>query len=69
MVHEATRLNGRLEVKEMPITATVWRLESYKFTIHLIPIIISHPSLLLALGSSLSCRLLTTDERQKRHQA
>jgi hypothetical protein len=49
-VHEATPLNGRLEAKEMPVTAMVWRLEGYKFTLHLMPITISHPSLLLTLG-------------------
>jgi hypothetical protein len=50
MVHEATLLNGRLKAEEMPIIVTVWRLEDYKFILHLMPITISHPSLLLALG-------------------
>jgi hypothetical protein len=43
-------LNGRLEAEETPVTATVWCLEGYKFTLHLMSITISHPSLLLALG-------------------
>jgi hypothetical protein len=49
-VNEATPLNGCLEVEETLVTATVWRLKGYKFTLHLMLIIISHPSLLLALG-------------------
>jgi hypothetical protein len=48
-VHEAALLNGCLEAGETPVTVTVWRLGDYKFTLHLIPITISHPSLLLAL--------------------
>jgi hypothetical protein len=50
MVHEATPLNGRLKAEETPVTTMVWRLKGYKFTLHLMPITISHPSLLLALG-------------------
>jgi hypothetical protein len=49
-VHEMTPLNGRSEVEETPVIAMVWRHQGYKFTLHLTPIIISHPSLLLALG-------------------
>jgi hypothetical protein len=45
-----TLLNGCLEIEETPVTATVLRLEGYKFTLHLILITMSHPSLLLALG-------------------
>jgi hypothetical protein len=43
-------LNGCSEVKETPLTAMVWRHQGYKFTLHLMLIIISHPSLLLALA-------------------
>jgi hypothetical protein len=43
-------LNERSEVEEMPVTVMVWRHQGYKFTLYLMPIIISHPSLLLALG-------------------
>jgi hypothetical protein len=50
MVHEMTPLNGRSEVKETLVTAMVWRHQGYKFTLHVMLIIISHPSLLLALG-------------------
>jgi hypothetical protein len=50
MVHEVTLLNGRLKTEETPVTVTVWHLEGYKCTLHLMPITISHPSLLLALG-------------------
>jgi hypothetical protein len=49
-VHETTPLNGCAEVEEMPITAMVWCLQGYKFTLHLMLISISHSSLLLALG-------------------
>jgi hypothetical protein len=45
-----TPLNGCFKVEETPVTAMVWRHQGYKFTLHLKPIIISHPSLLLALG-------------------
>jgi hypothetical protein len=50
MVHKMMPLNGRAEVKETPVTAMVWHLQCYKFTLHLMLIIISHSSLLLALG-------------------
>jgi hypothetical protein len=50
IVHEATLLNGCLEAGETPLTATVWRLGGYKFTLRLMLITISHPSLLLTLG-------------------
>jgi hypothetical protein len=49
-IHEMMPLNGCAEVEETPITAMVWRLQGYKFTLHLMLIIISHSSLLLALG-------------------
>jgi hypothetical protein len=49
-VHEATPLEGRLKAHDTPVTTTVWRLEGYKFTLYLMLIPISHPSLLLALG-------------------
>jgi hypothetical protein len=45
-----TPLNGRSKVKETLVTAMVWRHQGYKFTLHVMLIIISHPSLLLALG-------------------
>jgi hypothetical protein len=45
-----TPLNGRTEIEEMPVTVMVWRLQGYKFTLHLMQIIISYSSLLLALG-------------------
>jgi hypothetical protein len=48
-VHETTPLNGCTKVDETPITAMVWHLQGYKFTLHLTLIIISHSSLLLAL--------------------
>jgi hypothetical protein len=50
MAPETTPLNGRSEVEETPVTAMVWHHQGYKFTLHLMLIIISHPSLLLALG-------------------
>jgi hypothetical protein len=43
-------LNGCAEVEETLVTTMVWRLQGYKFTHHLVLIIISHSSLLLALG-------------------
>jgi hypothetical protein len=49
-VHEITPLNGRVEVEETPVTVMMWHLQGYKFTLHLILIIISHSSLLLAFG-------------------
>jgi hypothetical protein len=49
-VHKMTHLNERSKIKEMPVTVTVWRHRGYKFILHLSLIIISHPSLLLALG-------------------
>jgi hypothetical protein len=48
-VHEITPLNGRAEVEETPVTAMVWHIQGYKFTLHLMRIIISYSSLLLAL--------------------
>jgi hypothetical protein len=42
-------LNGRSKIEETLVTATVWHHQGYKFTLHLSSIIISHPSLLLAL--------------------
>jgi hypothetical protein len=50
MVHEVMPLEGRNEAHNMPVTATVWHLEGYKFILYLMPIAISHPSLLLTLG-------------------
>jgi hypothetical protein len=50
MVHEMTPLNECTKVKETPVTMMVWRLQGYKFTLHLRLIIISYSSLLLALG-------------------
>jgi hypothetical protein len=47
---KVTPLNGCLKAREASVTAPVWRLEGYKFTLHLMPITISHPYLLLALG-------------------
>jgi hypothetical protein len=49
-VHKMKPLNGRAEVEETPITTMVWCLQGYKFTLHLMRIIISYSSLLLALG-------------------
>jgi hypothetical protein len=49
-VHETTPLNGHAEVEKTPITAMVWHLQGYKSTLYFMLIIISHSSLLLALG-------------------
>jgi hypothetical protein len=43
-------IKGCLEAHDTPVTAMVWCLKGYEFTLHLMPITISHPSLLLALG-------------------
>jgi hypothetical protein len=50
MVHQMMPLNGCAGVEETPVTAIVWHLQGYKCTLHLMLIIISHSSLLLALG-------------------
>jgi hypothetical protein len=49
-VYEMTPLNGSVEVEETSVTVMVWRIQGYKFTHHLMLIIISHSSLLLASG-------------------
>jgi hypothetical protein len=49
-IRKTTPLNGRAKVEETPVTEMVWRLQGYKFTLHLMQIIISYSSLLLALG-------------------
>jgi hypothetical protein len=41
-IHRMTLLNGHAEVEETPVTAMVWRIQGYKFTLHLMLIIISH---------------------------